>query len=347
MKILILGGTIFLGRHLVEAALSQGHEVTLFNRGQHGRDLYPQVEQLRGDRRGNLSALEGRQWDAVIDTNGYIPSVVHASASLLASAVKQYVFISSISVYKDVSVIGIDESAPVETITPEQLRDAESIVQPTTGTTARIYREAYGALKTLCEQAAEAVMPTRVLNVRPGLIVGPHDYSDRFTYWVGRVARGGEVLAPGRPERHVQIIDVRDLAEWIVRLVEVGQMGTYNATGPAQSLTMQHVLDACKAVSGSDATFSWLDEAFLLNEKVQPWGQVPLWLPEEPESAGFNSISIARALAAGLTFRPLTDTVRATLAWDVTRATDGKREAGLATEDEARLLRVWHEQKRM
>lgn len=345
MRILILGGTIFLGRHLVEAALRSGHEVTLFNRGQHGRDLYPQVERLFGDRRGNLSALEHRQWDAVIDTNGYIPSVVRASASLLANAVKQYVFISSISVYNDVSVIGVDEAASVATITPEQLHEVEGIVPPATGTTARIYQEAYGALKALCEQATEEMMPARVLQVRPGLIVGPYDYSDRFTYWPNRVARGGEVLAPGRPERHVQLIDVRDLAEWTVRMVEVGQVGTYNATGPAEPLTMQQVLNACQTVSGSGATLTWMDEAFLLNEKVQPWGQMPLWLPEEPEYAGFNAISIAKALAAGLTFRPIAATVRDTLAWDATRAADSVREAGLTGEDEARLLRVWHEQK--
>lgn len=343
MKILILGGKIFVGRHLVEAALNSGHEVTLFNRGRHSSELYPQVEQLRGDRTRDLSALQGRQWDAVIDTCGYTPSVVSASARMLAEAVKQYVFISSISVYQDVSVIGMDETTPVGTITSEQVSEAENIVPPDKGIMARAYGEAYGALKALCEQAAGAAMPGRVLNVRPGLVVGPHDYSDRFTYWAGRIARGGEVLAPGRPARPVQLIDVRDLAEWIIRMVEAGQMGTYNATGPTEQLTMQQVLDACKAVSENDATFTWVDESFLLNEKVQPWGQVPLWLPEEPESAGFNSISIARALAAGLTFRPLTETARDTLAWDLTRPADGERQAGLAADDEARLLRLWHQ----
>lgn len=343
MKILILGGKIFLGRHLVEAALGNGHEVTLFNRGRHSSELYSQVEQVRGDRSRDLSALEGRQWDAVIDTSGYTPSVVSASARLLANAVKQYVFISSISVYKDVSVMGVDEAAPVETITPEQVRDAENIVPPDKGAVARAYGAAYGALKALCEQAAEEAMPRRVLNVRPGLVVGPYDYSDRFTYWPGRIARDGEVLAPGRPERPVQFIDARDLAEWVIHMVESGQMGTYNATGPDKLLTMRQVLDACKLVSENDASFTWVDEAFLLNEKVQPWGQVPLWLPEEPESAGFNAISITRALAAGLTFRPLAETVRDTLAWDTTRPADEARQAGLAADDEARLLRLWHQ----
>lgn len=345
MKILILGGTIFLGRHLVDAALSQGHEVTLFNRGQHGPDLYPQVERLRGDRRDDLSALQGRQWDAVIDTCGYIPSVVRASANLLADAVKHYVFISSISVYNDVSGMGVDETAPVETITPEQLDVAENITPSDKGTIARIYREAYGALKALCEQAAEEVMPGRVLNVRPGLIVGPYDRSDRFTYWPGRVARGGEMLAPGRPERAVQLIDARDLAAWTVRMVETGQVGIYNATGPEQPLNMQEILETCRATSGSDATFTWMDDAFLLQEKAQPWSQIPLWLPEEPESAGFNAISITKALTAGLTFRPIAATARDTLAWDITRSADEPREAGLAVEDEARLLQAWHTQR--
>jgi 2'-hydroxyisoflavone reductase len=343
MKILILGGTIFLGRHLVDAALERGHEVTLFNRGQHGPDLYPRIERLLGDRRGDLQALGGRQWDAVIDTNGYVPSVVLASARLLAGAIGQYVFISTVSVYADVSVIGVDENAPVLTMTPEQLREVESIVPPAKGTVARAYGEHYGALKALCEQAVEEYLPGRVLTVRPGLIVGPYDYSDRFTYWPARIARGGEVLALGRPERSVQLIDARDLAEWIIRMVEAGQMGTYNATGPAEPLSMGQILDACKQVSGSDATFTWVDEAFLLGEKVQPWSQLPLWLPEEPELAGFNALGIERALAAGLTFRPIVETARDTLTWDATRPVGEERQAGLAADEEARLLRVWHE----
>ncbi len=347
MKILILGGTIFLGRHLVEAALASGHEVTLFNRGQHGQDLYPQVEHLRGDRWSDLDVLAGRAWDAVIDTSGYIPSSVRASARMLAGAVGQYVFISSISVYADVSVIGVDESAPVSPITPEQLREVESITPPAKGVVARVYGELYGGLKALCEQAAEECLPGRTLNIRPGLIVGPYDYSDRFTYWVVRLARGGEVLAPGRPDRAAQLIDGRDLAAWTIRMVEAGQMGVYNATGPAQPLTMGAMLNACQRVGASDATFTWVDEAFLLAEKVEPWSQIPFWLPDEPENAGFSSVSIERALDAGLTFRPLAQTVSATLAWDRTRSADREWQAGLAAEDEARLLKAWHERGRV
>lgn len=343
MNILILGGTIFLGRHLVEAALANEHTVTLFNRGQHGPDLYPQIEHLRGDRWRDLDSLRGRTWDAVIDTNGYIPSVVHSSAQQLADEVGQYVFISSVSAYADVSVMGVDEHAPLSTLTPEQLREAESIAPPSKGTIARVYGEAYGALKALCEQAVEACLPDRTLNIRPGLIIGPYDYSDRFTYWPVRAARGGEILAPGRSERAVQLIDVRDLAAWIIRMVEAGRMGTYNATGPAQPLTMGEVLAACQVVGENHATYTWVDEAFLLTEKVQPWSQIPLWLPEEPENAGFDAISIERALNTGLTFRSLSETARDTLTWDRSRPADREWQAGLAAEDEARLLKAWHE----
>lgn len=342
MKILILGGTIFLGRHLVETALASGHEITLFNRGQHGPDLYPQVEHLRGDRWSDLDVLAGRTWDAVIDTSGYIPSSVRASARRLAGAVGQYVFISSISVYNDVSVIGVDESAPVSPITQEQLREVEQVVPPTKGIIARVYGELYGGLKALCEQAAEETMPGRTLNIRPGLIVGPYDHSDRFTYWVMRLARGGEILAPGRAERPVQVIDVRDLAAWTIRMVEAGRVGVYNATGPAQLLTMGETLDACQQASGSEATFTWVDEAFLLAEKVQPWSQLPLWLPDDPENAGFNAVNISNALEAGLTFRPLIETTGATLAWARSRPAEWEWQAGLAAADEERLLKAWH-----
>jgi nucleoside-diphosphate-sugar epimerase len=330
MKLLILGGTVFLGRHLVEAALARGHAVTLFNRGQHNADLYPEVEKLRGDREGDLAALHGRAWDAAIDTCGYVPRVVRASAELLADAVSHYTFISSISVYAGFKELGIDENAAVGVL-------ADPTVEEVTG-------ESYGPLKALCEQAAEQAMPGRVLNIRPGLIVGPHDPTDRFTYWPVRVARGGEVLAPGRPERHVQVIDVRDLAEWTVRMVEGRQTGVYNATGPEYSLTMGQLLDVCRAVSGSDARFSWVGEDFLAEKEVGPWMEVPLWIPEsDPDAAGFSDVDCGKAIAAGLSFRDLAETVRATLAWDATRPPDVERRAGLKAEREAELLRGWHE----
>jgi Nucleoside-diphosphate-sugar epimerases len=343
VKILILGGTVFLGRHLVEAALRRGHEVTLFHRGEHEANFSATIEQLRGDRRGNLTALQNRQWDVVIDTNGYVPSLVQASAQLLADAVKQYIFISSISVYSDFSVVGMDESAPVGTLAEAQLREAEQLIPSPNGVIAQAYGAMYGPLKARCEQVIEETMPGRALSIRPGLIVGPYDYSDRFTYWTARVARGGEILAPGRPDRSIQLIDARDMAEWIIRMGETGQRGIYNATGPADPLSMQRLLETCKTVTGSDATFTWLNDAFLLERGAVPWSQLPLWLPEEDRDIrGFLSVNIQKALSAGLTFRPLAETIQDTLTWDALRPVDEKRRAGLEPEQEAQLLQSWH-----
>jgi 2'-hydroxyisoflavone reductase len=326
MHLLMLGGTVFLGRHIVEAALARGHEVTLFNRGQNNPDLFPDLEKLRGDRDGDLHALEGRRWDAVIDPSGYVPRIVRASAGLLADAVEHYTFISSISVYADFATVGMDESAPVGTLEDETVEE----VLPN-----------YGPLKALCEQAAEQAMPGRVLNVRAGLIVGPHDPSDRFTYWPVRVATGGEVLAPDTPERPVQIIDVRDLAEWTVRMAEGRQSGTLNTTGPDHELSMGRLLDECRAVSGSDARPVWVREQFLLDAGITPWTELPLWVPDTEENAGFNRIDCRRAFASGLTFRPLAETVRATLDWDATRPAGTPRRNGLRPEREAELLAAW------
>ena len=327
MKLLLLGGTVFLGRHLVEAAQARGHEVTLFNRGQHNAALFPDVEKLRGNRDGDLAALQGRRWDAVIDTCGYVPRVVRASAELLADAVDHYTFISTISVFANTSTPGIDESGAVGKLVDETIEEV-------TG-------ESYGPLKALCEQAAERTMPGRVLNIRPGLIVGPHDPTDRFTYWPHRVAQGGEVLAPGRPAYLTQFIDARDLAEWTIRMVEARQTGTYNATGPDYALTLGQVLEECKRQSGSDARFIWVDEKRLLEAGATPWMEVPLWVPEsDPDTAGFSAINCNKAFAAGLTFRPLGETIRDTLAWDATRPADVDRPAGIKPEREAHYLQV-------
>jgi len=334
MKILILGGTVFLGCHLIEAALAGGHEVTLFNRGRHNPDSYPEVEKLRGDRSGNLGALHRRQWDAVIDTCGYVPGVVRKSAELLAEVAEHYTFISSCSVYAKFELAGTDENASVATITSEQLSEAEKI---DTGdrATALTYGKMYGALKVLCEQAAEDAMPGRVLSVRAGLLVGSHDYSDRFTYWVHRVAQGGEVLAPGQPGRRVRVLDARDLARWIIRMTEIRQTGIYNATGE-EGLTMGRLLEECRAVSGSAATFTWASDQFLLDHKVGAWSEMPLWLPEEYN--GIFHVNNDKAIAAGLTFRPLAETIRDTLIWDATRSSNIERRAGLTREREQELL---------
>jgi len=342
MNFLILGGTVFLGRHLINAALAREHDVTIFNRGRHEAEVPPKVERLRGDRNGNLESLRGRRWDAVVDNCGYVPSVVRASARLLAGAVEHYTFISSSSVYRDTSVPGVDESYPVAAITDEQLRASEQI-KPEGGIMAHAYGGHYGALKALCEQETEERMPGRVLNVRAGLIVGPFDYSDRFTYWPRRVARGGDVLAPGSPERQLQFIDVRDLADWIVRMAEARQIGTYNASGPDYRLTMQRLLEECQAVSDSNARFVWADEEFLLEAGLAPWSEVPLWIPETNETNRYLfSISHDKAIAAGLAFRPLAHTVRDTLAWDATRPPDTKLRAGLAPEREHEVIAAWH-----
>jgi 2'-hydroxyisoflavone reductase len=328
MRLLILGGTVFLGRHLVESALARGHQVTLFNRGQHNPELFPTVEKLRGDRNGDLSALDGRRWDAAIDTCGYLPRVVRASARQLANSVGHYTFISSISVYASLPRPGMDEETAVGTL-------ADESVEEITG-------ETYGPLKALCEQEAEAAMPGRVLNVRPGLIVGPHDPTDRFTYWPRRVARGGEVLAPGRPDAPVQIIDARDLAEWSLRMVEAGGAGVYNATGPGSVLTMETLLSESRAVSGSDAALVWVKEEFLLEAGVAPWSEMPLWVPDREEgAAGFATVSSARAIAAGLTFRPLAATIGDTLAWDAALPADREPRAGLKPDRERELLAAW------
>lgn len=331
MHLLILGGTVFLGRALVDAALARGHQVTLFNRGQHPATFGPGVEQLHGDRDGGLEALRGRRWDAVIDTSGYVPRVVRAAAELLAGAVNHYTFISSISVYPHFKRAGIDESDPVAEL-------ADPSVEAVDG-------ETYGPLKALCEQAVAVALPGRTLVIRPGLIVGPHDPSDRFTYWVHRIAQGGEVLAPGRPTRHTQLIDVRDLAEWTLAMVEARQTGVYNATGPSRPLEFGAALDVCRVASQSDARLTWVAEDFLAEHEVGPWIELPLWLPEtDPDMVGFAAIDCTKAIGAGLVFRDLAETVRDTLAWQASRPADYAWRAGLAPEREAELLRAWHSQ---
>ncbi|HEX2915656.1 MAG TPA: SDR family oxidoreductase [Chloroflexia bacterium] len=328
MKILVIGGTRFLGRHLAEIILARGHELTLFNRGQSNKDLFPEAEKLTGNRDGDLKALEGRRWDAVIDTCGYVPRIVKQSAGLLASATDHYTFVSTLSVYSDVSQEDIDENSPVGKLEDE--------------TTEEITGEAYGPLKVLCEKVVEEALPGRALIVRPGLIVGPFDPTDRFTYWPYRVDQGGAVLAPGNPARTIQFIDVRDLAGWIVKMVEDGRTGVYNANGPDYNLSMGELLDSCQKVSGSDARFEWLPESFLLENRVEPWMELPLWIPEsDPAMRGFFKISSAKAIAEGLTFLPLDVTVRDTLAWNKTRPDGFGWRAGMKPEREQELLKKY------
>lgn len=325
MKLLILGGTAFLGRHLVEAALERGHEVTLFNRGQRNPDLFPHLERLKGDRDGDLSALKGRQWDAAIDPSGYLPRLVTDSARLLADAAAHYTFISTISVYANPAIRRLDERGELATMADE--------------TNEEIMKH-YGPLKALCEQAAEREMPGRVLTIRPGLIVGPYDPTDRFTYWPARIAQGGEVLAPGSRSQPVQVIHARDLANFTLHLIEQQQTGIYNATGPGEPYTLEQVLTTCQESTGSAARFTWVDDDFLLAHQVTPWTGIPLWLPGEG-SAGLMDVDVSNALAAGLTLRPLAQTIAETLAWDQGRPSGLERRAGITREREAELLTAW------
>ena len=330
MKILILGGTRFVGRHLVEAGQERGHEITLFNRGLTNPRLFPDLETITGDRDGGLDGLRNRKWDSVIDTAGQLPRLVRASATLLAGSVGHYTFVSTLSVFADFSKSGMDENAPLQEISDP---DNEEMTP-----------ELYGPHKVQCEMAAQLAFPERALIVRPGLIVGPYDETDRFTYWPHRIAKGGEVLAPGRPEKQVAFIDAHDLAGWIIRLVENNQTGIFNALGPDYPLSMQAVLETCRSVSASNASFTWVNQKFLLDENVTPWSEIPLWIPEQPEYAGFFNVNINKALKNGLTFRPLAETIRETLTWDSTRqAYDLK--AGLHSAKEQQLLRKWHERK--
>ncbi len=281
MKFLLLGGPRFLGRHLIDSALARGHEITLFNRGKTNPELYPELEKLVGDRDGGLEPLRGRRWDAVLDTCGYVPRLVDASACLLAGAADFYTFISSISVYQNFQTAGMDESAPVGTLEDQSVEE--------------ITGETYGPLKALCEQAVERHFPARALLVRAGLIVGPYDPSDRFTYWVMRAQRGGAVLAPGEPTSPVQLVDGRDLAAWIIQMAEKKIAGVFNATGPDEPLSMQEVLEACLVVSEGRGEMAWIPGDFLTGAGIAPWTELPLWIPEsDPDAVGFSRVDCAR-----------------------------------------------------
>lgn len=342
MNILVLGGTQFLGRHFVDAALTAGHKVTTFTRGQTNPGLQAEAEALIGDRDGGLDLLRERTWEAVIDTSGYVPRVVRDSVNLLSESVARYLFVSTISVYADFSK-PVDESSEVG-----QLEDRS--VETVDG-------ETYGPLKALCEQEVTAAFGDRATVVRPGLIVGPHDPTDRFTYWPVRVSLGGRILAPGRPERTIQLIDVRDLADWMLRLVVADTAGVFNATGLDPPITMGDLLEECRRVGQVDAELVWMNDEFLLDKGAGPWMELPLWIPEvDTDTAGLMHSSISRALEAGLTFRPLQQTVADTLIWFRSVAGGGGAprrstnsagllgddwKAGMSPEKERELLEDW------
>jgi 2'-hydroxyisoflavone reductase len=313
LRLLVLGGTKFLGRATVEAALARGHEVTLFNRGRSGPGLYPEVEELLGDRKADLTALDGRAWDAVVDTSGYVPADVRASAEALRES-GRYVFVSSVSVYADMSS-GPTEESPVAELGHLPVDEL-----------AADYSN-YGALKALCEDEVRRVFGERALIVRPGLIVGPHDPTGRFTYWARRLERGGEVLAPGPPERPAQFVDVRDLGEWIVTAAEQGLPGTFNATNEG--------VPWAELLAGADVT--WVTDEFLLAQGVGEWMELPLWLGS-PEWRGMHETDVSRAVAAGLRFRPLGETLEGAAE---APAVEG---VGLTPEREAELIAAWRAQ---
>ncbi len=317
MRLLVLGGTKFLGRAAVEAALARGHEVTLFNRGETNPELFPEAEKLRGDRTADLSALEGREWDVVLDPSGYIPSVVRASAEALVDSTAHYLFVSSVSVYASLAA-PVDEESPVAEL--GELPD-DKLTEDYSN---------YGALKALCDQAVADVFGERQASVRPGLIVGANDPTGRFTYWPHRVARGGRVIAPAPPEGQVQFIDASDLGSWLVDLSERQAGGVYNATHPGRS--WREVLETCREVGSSDASFEWVSNELLNEHEVGEWMELPLWI-SDPAAAAMHEVDVSRAVAAGLTFRPLDQTVRDTLEHAAT--VDA---VGLTPEREAELL---------
>jgi 2'-hydroxyisoflavone reductase len=303
MRVLILGGTGFLGRHLAAAALERGHRVTLFNRGRTAPGLFPGAEEIHGDRRDPPERLlRGRTWDAVIDTSGTHPAMVGPMAALLADRVAHYTYVSTISVYASLHEPGVDEDAPLlppPRVVPEQTTP-----------------ETYGPLKAMCEAEVQRHVPGRALTVRPGLLVGPWDRSDRFGYWVRRISQGGRVLAPSRPDRPVQFLDARDLAAWVLRMAEARATGVFNAVGPQRPLQMEWMLESCRVEAESAAAFVWASDEFLLEQDVVPWKELPLWIADFPgRERYFLEVGNARAVAAGLTFRRILDTIRDVRLW--------------------------------
>jgi 2'-hydroxyisoflavone reductase len=338
LRILILGGTGFTGPYQVHYALSRGHKVTTFNRGKtHPGELSSEVEQLIGDRNGWLDALKNRQWDVVIDNPTTLPAWVRDAAQILKGNVEHYVFISTISVYGEVKQ-GVDENAPTA-----RYEGADPYKETLEAMKAGGYKT-YGPLKALSENEAEKWFPGKTLIIRPGLIVGPRDETDRFTYWPVRIDSGGEVLAPGSPDDPVQFIDARDLAEWTIRMVENRETGIYNAIGPAAPLGMGDMLEGIKVALKSDANFTWVNEDFLTEQKVEPWSDMPVWTGKQ---GGLARTKIERALVKGLTFRPLAETAHDTFAWFKSLPLDRQSHlhAGVRREREAEVLAAWKKKR--
>lgn len=329
-RVLVLGGTGFIGPHFVRALREGGHTITLFNRGKRDPQADAGVEQLLGDRNGDLKSLEGRDWDVVIDNSGYTVPQVKLSTELLARHAKQYIFISSIAVYDDFQNPPIDEDHALAAIGDMP--------------TDKLEGENYGALKVLCEGIVTAAFGKRACIIRPTYICGPGDFSDRFTYWPFRVSQGGEMLAPGTPDDPIQFIDVRDLADFVRRCTEKRVTGTFNLCTPPRWATMGKLLDTARRVTGAETTITWASTDFLMAQKlIEPgmWasGELPIWAPPSGPSLGHGLVASARAEAKGLEFRPLEVTIRDTLEWQKDRPADKQKlRSGLSREQEAGLL---------
>jgi 2'-hydroxyisoflavone reductase len=341
MRILILGGTGFIGPHQVSYAVGRGHAVTVFNRGKTNASALPAgVEQLIGDRDGQLDALRGRKWDVVVDNPTTVPAWVRDAAQILKGNVERYVFISTISVYAS-------NRQPNDETSPLAKYGGKEALSVTAEAEKAGHAKLYGPMKAAAEAEAEKWFPGKTLIIRPGLMVGPGDPTDRFTYWPVRIDRGGEVLAPGTPADPVQFVDARDVAQWTIRMIEQRAAGIYNATGPASPMGMGEMLAGISTALDSDAQFTWADAEFLRKRNVAAWSDMPVWIRPQGSSAAMPRTSIKKALAAGLTFRPLEETARDTLAWFKTLPEDRrtKLKAGLSPERERALLAEWHKSR--
>jgi len=329
MNILMIGGTRFVGKHCAELLLAKGHSVTVFHRGKTASVL-PGAHEIIGDRDGDLSVLQTRQWDAVIDTCGYVPRVVKKSCDALQNNTRRYIFISTISVYAEFNKPGLTEDSALAVIDDPQ--------------TEVVDERTYGALKVLCEQVINETFGDNATIVRPGLIVGPDDYTDRYTYWIRRVAQGGRIVAPDEKEMHTQYVDVRDLAAFTVLLLEKGIGTTVHVTGPEKPLTLGEHLSLCKDMLNKDAEFVWMPAKFLEEQKVGPWMDMPLWIPQESDMSGLDRVDISKALSLGLKCRPIADTIRDTSVWDTSRE-QLPMKAGLSPEREQSVLAQWDARK--
>ncbi len=342
LRILFIGGTGFIGPHMVEAAIAAGHTPTLFNRGRTNPHLFPDVEKLKGDRDGGLGVLEGRKWDIVVDTSGYVPRLVRDSAELLKDVVDQYLYISTTDAYRTYNIVDMDEDDPRAILEDPTTEDVSAF---------------YGPLKAQCEREVLEVYPDRTTIVRPTWIVGPGDRSTHFSYWLQRINGGGEVLAPGDPTDPVQIIDARDLADFVVHLLNQTTFGTYNAVGPEAEMSIAEFLYGIRAITSAPTRFTWVDADFLKANEVHAWRDLPLWWPPRPDypgtpgmsiggGTGFGLISREKSIAAGLKFRPLAVSAKETLDWFLTWEDEWevRQRSGLTLEREAEILAIWHAQ---